>query len=169
MTTMYTLRTPDGTVYGPIGMATVVSWAHERRVPAGTVLIETDGTERPISDLPEVMRAINDVPPMVPVPIAASAPRNDGGVSTLIPYRNLPALVGYYMSIASLLGIFVMPVGVLISAPALVLGTIGLSKRLREPEAKGTAHAWVAIILGGLMTLLHLAAGVFFVVVLVNA
>lgn len=64
-----------------------------------------------------------------------------GGV---IPYKNMPALIAYYMAIFSLIPCF--PLGI----PALILGIIGLRKVSREPEVHGTAHAWIGIILGGI-------------------
>ena len=44
-------------------------------------------------------------------------------------------------------------IGLLLGIPAVVLGTIGLSKRREDPRVKGAVHAWVGIVLGGLMTL----------------
>ena len=68
----------------------------------------------------------------------------------LIPYRNAPALVAYYLGIFSLVPV----AGLLPAVPAFVLGIIGLKKQKRQPEVKGGVHAWVGIILGGLMALL---------------
>src|SRR5687768_17357038 len=70
-------------------------------------------------------------------------PAGDGGASTIIPYKNVPALIGYYVGVFSLipcLGLALAPV-------AVILGIIGLVVA-RKPGAKGTAHAVVAIILG---------------------
>ena len=70
-----------------------------------------------------------------------------GGV---IPYKNMPALLAYYLGLASLLPC----VGILFAIPALVLGILGLRKRAQNPAVKGSVHAWIGIVLGGLMTLL---------------
>lgn len=70
-----------------------------------------------------------------------------GGV---IPYKNVPALSAYYIGIVSLLCCFVgLPVGIV----AVVLGIMGLQKRARQPEVKGSVHAWIGIVCGVLSTL----------------
>jgi hypothetical protein len=68
----------------------------------------------------------------------------------LIPYKNTPALIAYYLGIFSLIPCF----GLLLAIPALILGIIGLQKRAQNPAVKGAAHAWVGIVLGGICTLL---------------
>ena len=73
---------------------------------------------------------------------AVTAPqRVDTGVERIIPYRNIPALVGYYVGVFSLIPFF----GLLLVPVAIVLGMVGLSHAGRHPEAHGRAHAWVAI------------------------
>jgi hypothetical protein len=75
----------------------------------------------------------------------------------LIPYKNGPALTSYYLGVASLIPCL----GILAAIPALILGFKGLKKVKAQPWVRGTAHAWVGIILGGGMLLLNLAAIVF--------
>jgi hypothetical protein len=70
-----------------------------------------------------------------------------GGV---IPYKNVPALLAYYFGLFSLLPC----VGLLLAVPALILGIIGLSKRKKNPAIKGSVHAWIGIVMGGLFTLI---------------
>lgn len=65
----------------------------------------------------------------------------------LIPYKNPHALFAYYTAIASLFPC----VGALLGIVAFVLGIIGLKKRKNNPAIKGSVHAWIGIILGGLM------------------
>ncbi len=72
--------------------------------------------------------------------------RNDGGISTLIPYKNPRALFSYYCGIAALIPIL----GLLFAPFALVLGILGLLYRRDHPQAKGTAHAVIGVVLGGL-------------------
>jgi hypothetical protein len=84
----------------------------------------------------------------------------DSGVSTIIPYKNPPALIGYYLGIFSLIPC----VGFLIGIPALILGFMGLKKSKETPGSKGKAHAWTAIILGSIAILLWGAAGVLFLI-----
>lgn len=79
-----------------------------------------------------------------------SAHSDHGGDATggLIPYKNVPALVGYYVSILGMLPCF--PLGI----AAFVLGIMGLRKAKQNPEVRGQVHAWIAIVLGGLFGLL---------------
>ncbi|KPK83568.1 MAG: hypothetical protein AMJ81_07950 [Phycisphaerae bacterium SM23_33] len=69
----------------------------------------------------------------------------------MIPYKNVPALVGYYLGIFSLIPCL----GVLLGIAAVVLGILGLRKAGRQPEVKGKVHAWVGIVIGGLSVLAH--------------
>jgi hypothetical protein len=64
----------------------------------------------------------------------------------LIPYKNSAALTAYY------LGVFSLLCGPFLGIPALMLGVRGLKHYHEHPEAKGKAHAWTGIILGGLTT-----------------
>ncbi len=70
----------------------------------------------------------------------------DGGVGAVIPYRNGMALAAYYLGIFGLIPC-IIGLGVLGIVP-LVLGILGIMKARKDPEAHGTAHAWVGIVLG---------------------
>ncbi|MCU0879554.1 MAG: DUF4190 domain-containing protein [Pirellulaceae bacterium] len=73
-----------------------------------------------------------------------------GGV---IPYKNMPALLAYYLGIASLICCLVaIPFGIV----PVVLGIVGLQKRAANPAIKGSVHAWIGIVLGGLNFLLSI-------------
>jgi uncharacterized protein YqgC (DUF456 family) len=74
-----------------------------------------------------------------------------GGDATggVIPYKNPPALIAYYLGVFSLLPC----IGLFLAIPALVLGIIGLMKRNANPAVKGSVHAWIGIVMGGIMTL----------------
>jgi hypothetical protein len=89
----------------------------------------------------------------------------DDGVSTLIPYKNGKALASYYCGVFSLILCIAPALGVI----ALVLGIQGLRYVRRHPEAHGTAHAWVGIILGGLTALVSWGGIIFFVVGMIIA
>ena len=67
-----------------------------------------------------------------------------GGV---IPYRNPPALIGYYLGVFSLIPypIVTCPMGVV----AFLLGCAGLAYRARNKAARGSLHALVGIVVGG--------------------
>lgn len=73
-----------------------------------------------------------------------------GGV---IPYKNPAALAAYYLGLFGLCPI----IGIFASIPAFVLGIIGLQNRARNPVIKGSVHAWIGIVLGGICSLLNLA------------
>ena len=76
--------------------------------------------------------------------------KDDAPMSRVIPYKNPPALIGYYLGIFSLFPCF--PIGI----AAFVLGIIGWRRVLKNPELHGSVHAWIGIILGGLFGLLWL-------------
>jgi len=90
-------------------------------------------------------------------PMGHPAPQQDNqGDATggLIPYKNAPALIAYYISLLSLIPILGIPFGI----AAFILGVIGLKKRAANPVIKGAAHAWIGIILGGGTTILWIGA-----------
>jgi len=72
------------------------------------------------------------------------------GTGGLIPYKNGPALIGYYCGVFSIIPCF------FIGLAGLVLGIMGLRKVARQPEVKGTVHAWIGILAGGFFGLLWL-------------
>src|SRR5262249_37328365 len=74
-----------------------------------------------------------------------------GGAGSLIPYENPKALVGYYCAVFGLIPCL----GLVLGPTALAMGIIGLRYVREKPDAGGTAHAWVGILLGGLDTLIN--------------
>jgi len=80
----------------------------------------------------------------------APAPAESQGDSTggVIPYKNMPALLAYYIGVFSIIPCF--PLGI----AAFVLGIMGLRKAKREPQVKGQVHAWIGIVAGGIFGLL---------------
>jgi len=79
-------------------------------------------------------------------------------VSGIIPYKNPPALIGYYLGVFSLIPC----VGLLLGLAAVILGIIGLKKSAAAPGSKGTAHAWTAIVLGSIGILISAGLGAAF-------
>ena len=73
-----------------------------------------------------------------------------GGV---IPYKNPPSLIGYYLGVFSLIPVL----GLLLGPAAIILGIIGFRAYLKERRKRGQVHAWVAIILGTLALIGNLA------------
>jgi hypothetical protein len=71
-------------------------------------------------------------------------------VDVIFPYRNVPALIGYYLGLLALIPL----IGFIVGIPALIMGIIGLKRREQDPAVRGSVHAWIGIILGGLAILL---------------
>ena len=82
----------------------------------------------------------------------------------IIPYKNPAALVAYYLGLFSLLPCF----GLLLAIPAFILGIIGLRNRNKNPAIKGSVHAWIGIIMGGLFTLIWGAAAILTIIGMMN-
>jgi len=92
-----------------------------------------------------------------PTQVAPQFPRNnEEGDATggIIPYKNMPALLAYYLGLASLIPCL----GFFLGIASFVLGIIGLRKRAKNPAVKGSVHAWIGIVLGGVMALVWGAA-----------
>lgn len=66
-----------------------------------------------------------------------------------VPYKNGYALAAYYLGIFA----FIPGVGILLGVPAFILGLKGRKLAAKYPQARGKAHAWVGIIMGGLFGL----------------
>ncbi len=135
----YKIRLKDGSEFGPSEIDGIVQWARERRIPNDAMLVPEDGSPvQSVLSVKEVARILQ-APPTVSTGVP---PVSHASKLALIPTGNPCALVGYYLAVFSL-------VMVPLAAVAIVLGILGLLRVRKHPEAKGTAHAWVAI-LGGL-------------------
>lgn len=77
----------------------------------------------------------------------------------LIPYKNLPALFGYYLTIFSMIPFLGIPLGI----AGVICGIFGLRRRNKNPIIKGKAHALFAIIFGALVILIQVA-GIFILI-----
>lgn len=86
------------------------------------------------------------VPPALPQPQGDST----GGI---IPYKNPHALTAYYLGVFSVIPLL----GFIAGGVAVPLGISGLRKRKATPVIRGSIHAWIGIILGGLSVAVHLA------------
>lgn len=74
-------------------------------------------------------------------------PNEGDATGGVIPYKNPYALSAYYGGILTMLCcVTPLPLGLI----PLVLGIIGLRKRAQNPVIKGSVHAWIGIVLGGL-------------------
>ena len=85
-----------------------------------------------------------------------------GGV---IPYKNPPALISYYLGIVGLFPIIGVPIGI----AAIVLGFKGLKKHKENPIVAGKVHAIIGISLGFLQFLWNIPIVLAIIAVLVAA
>ena len=88
-------------------------------------------------------------PPKSPGAIPPQITEGDatGGI---IPYKNPPALIAYYLGLFSMFPC----IGFFLAVPAFILGIIGLQKRRHNPVVRGSVHAWIGIVMGGLFAII---------------
>ena len=140
---------PGGARFAAADAQQLAQWVREKRVPLDA-MIEEEGLAPVLASEHPVVRTALSTPPTVPGELAR--PAGDDSMATLIPYKNASALIGYYTSIGSLIPL----VGAVAGPIAIVLGVKGLKAVRADPRVKGTVHAWIAIVLGGIGTLLSL-------------
>ncbi len=107
----------------------------------------------PVSQIPNTPPENN--PYMTPPPGAQHQPpqaRYNQGDETggVIPYKNPCALIAYYLGLFSLFPLL----GFFLAVPAFVLGIMGLRARKANPVIKGSVHAWIGIVMGGLFSII---------------
>jgi len=150
MSQQYKIKGTDGAEYGPVSTEELQHWIAQSRCTRES-LVKVDGSGEWVSlaTLPEFQDAFA-APPPAPAPASA---QGEGGVSTVIPYKNVPALIAYYV------GVFCIICPPLLCFPAIILGVIGLRRVKENPEVKGTAHAWIGILSGSFFLLLSIVIG----------
>ncbi|QDT14647.1 zinc finger Ran-binding domain-containing protein [Alienimonas californiensis] len=126
--------------------------------PPGAAVCEACGEPRPISE----RLAAGDAPDELFEDDPDFDPAEDEGDATggVIPYKNPPALIAYYLGLFSGFPLIGLPLGI----AAFVLGIMGLKRRRENPKVKGSAHAWIGIGCGGFFALLWGAVVVMIVV-----
>jgi len=77
-----------------------------------------------------------------------TTPSDGDGTGGMIPYKNPAALTAYYLGLFSLFPLL----GLFLAIPAFILGIVGLRARKRNPAIKGSVHAWIGIVMGGIFT-----------------
>lgn len=82
-------------------------------------------------------------------------------LDAMVPARNPKALIGYYVSLFSIIPLL----GIALGIAGLVLGLQGLKAAKENPAIKGKTHAWVAIIVGSLFGIGQLIFIVFLIIV----
>lgn len=168
----HSIRLPDGREFGPADIGVLRQWAREGRIPPDAQLIDaSSGVAAPVMTEPSLASIIHTLgvqptsaaaPPTVIIPTAQ--PPGDESIAVIIPYKNPHALTGYYVSIGSLIPI----VGLIAGPAAIVLGVVGIRKRKENPRLHGLAHAWVAIVVGILGTLISLGCSLSIIMAIVS-
>lgn len=163
----YKILGSDGKEYGPVPPEQINQWIAQSRLEKKSP-VRPDGAKDWVflGDLPEFAAAF--APPLItrttPPPLTpVAAP--DSGLNKVIPYKNVAALMAYYFGVFSVLPM----VGLFLGIAAFILGIIGLKYRRANPQAGGTVHAWIGIVMGGLFGLLWLALIVLAIVVPIMA
>jgi len=157
----YNIRLETGREFGPADMDVMVQWAREGRISKGALLIPITAPGESAPSLIRVLdeprlAAILNAPPTIGGAII-TPPAGDEVSSTIIPYRNKPALIGYYLGIFGCLFAIIIPVlGFIMPIAAIILGKKGLRAVKADRRVHGTAHAYIAIIGGIIGTLLAL-------------
>ena len=133
MSSQYKIKGEDNQEFGPVSADELRSWIGQNRCNLNT-LVEADGSGNWVK-----LGSLAEFSANFASPQPTAAPKGDGGVSTVIPYNNKPALIAYY------LGVFCIACPPLLCLPAMILSIKGLKNVKANPEVKGTAHAWIGI------------------------
>lgn len=80
--------------------------------------------------------------------------------SKLIPAKNKPSLIAYYLGIFS----FIPLIGWIVAPAAVALGVIGLRNNLKDANIRGRTHAIVGIVVGSIFSILHYGCLIWFIV-----
>jgi hypothetical protein len=111
--TTYRVHMAGGQQYGPASLDVVVQWAREGRVATDAVLVGSDGASAGVMSVPQIAAVLNAPSARSPAPPAPGpvppAPGGDEMLATLVPYRNKPALIGYYAAIVGTLLAILLP------------------------------------------------------------
>jgi len=159
---MYKILGSDGNEYSPVSAEQVKKWIAENRVEKKTPVIPEGAPDWVfLESLPEFAAAfVTPASRPPPLPLSARAPKSNDRFNPVIPYKNARALAAYYLGVFSV----IPPVGAILGIPALVLGISGLRFQRRNPEADGSVHSWIGVILGGLFGFGYLALIAFVVI-----
>jgi hypothetical protein len=107
----------------------------------------------PLLEVPGVvMPTVITRPPPVPAQIHPMPAMQGDATGGVIPYKNPPALLAYYLGIFSLIPLL----GFFLGIAAIILGIQGLRRRRFNPVIRGSVHAWIGIVVGTVIVLVHL-------------
>lgn len=139
-----------GQKQGPMSREMLLTMMRAQQVAVDS-LVWTPGMSQwqPATAFPEFAAALGVALRVLP---NQGAMGDDDTVSTIIPHRNSAALIGYYIAIAGLIPVL----GLILGPIAVFMGVKGERLRRANPSAHGSVHAWIAIVLGGMVTVLNL-------------
>jgi len=161
---MYKIIGSDQKEYGPVSSEQIRQWIKEGRLNRQTPAQAAGSSEwTPLSLQAEFRKDFvePDAPPVVPGPGPVASASSGSGINAVIPYKNMRALVAYYLAVFSLIPLVGVPLGL----AAVVLGILGLRFRRQNPTAGGAVHAWIGIILGGVCGFGYLGLTIFAVII----
>lgn len=69
----------------------------------------------------------------------------DPFLETMIPSKNMNALLAYYLGIFA----FIPLIGLFLGIAAFILGLKGLKAAKQYPAIRGKTHAWIGVLIGG--------------------
>ncbi len=105
-------------------------------------------------------------PPSNPLPAQQVTPSPQSDVaSVIVPYKNPQALAAYYLGLFSIIPLL----GFFLALASVPLGILGLKARSRQPAIHGAVHAWIGIVIGSIVLLVHIAVIVILVVAATSA
>ncbi|MCH2161368.1 MAG: hypothetical protein MK085_05795 [Phycisphaerales bacterium] len=144
----YTVTLASGQVFGPVTQEELVHWAREGRVPAEGMVQGPDMPPVAAGSLPWFAEArARAVPPRSPEGLGAGAPPPNA-MDHVIPVRNGPALISWYLGVFSLIPFLGIPLGI----AAIITGAIGLKKSKAANVKVGFWHGLLGMLLGILST-----------------
>lgn len=140
--------TAGGKQQGPYSIEEINERLRQGYLPPVSTLAWFDGCANwiPIAQVPGIVLTSDGDTRRFVTATAVSSENEGDATGGLIPYKNPHALAAYYLSI---FGLFPL-IGLLLAIPAFILGIMGLKKRKQNPVIKGSVHAWIGIVLGGL-------------------
>ena len=143
-----------GKQQGPFSVAQVNERLRQGFLPPASTLAWYEGCGAdwiPIGQVPGIVLDIGSDTSRGAVAMPTNPENQGDGTGGLIPYKNPHALAAYYLGIFGLFPV----IGLLFAIPAFILGIMGLKRRKRNPIIKGSVHAWIGIVLGGISIFFH--------------
>jgi len=138
----YKVLGDDGNEYGPVSGDQIKKWISESRLELKSPVMPDDAKDWiPLEELPEFNSTF--APPVIGRHESADA---GNGINAIIPYKNIRALVAYYLGVFSVIPF----IGIVFGICGFILGVGGLAFKRKHPSAGGAVHAWIGIILGGI-------------------